>query len=133
MMVGITVFILGIPFQGAFWLLIASMVLFLLSVVGVGLFISSLAMTQQQAILGVILVMPPSIMLSGFATPVENMPIWLQYLTMMNPVRWYLIVVKGVFLKGMGLQEVALNCIPLILLSFVTLTAAAVMFKRRME
>ena len=133
MMVGLTVFVLGIPFQGAFWLLMASMFIFLLSVVGVGLFISSLAMTQQQAILGVILVLPASIMLSGFATPVENMPIWLQYCTVVNPVRWYLIIVKGVFLKGMELQEVMLNSIPLIFLSFATLAAATVMFKRRME
>ena len=133
LMIGVTVFVLGIPFQGAFWLLIAAVVLYLLCVVGIGLFISSLAMTQQQAILGVILVMPSAIMLSGFTTPVENMPIWLQYLTLVNPVRWCLIIVKGVFLKGMGVQEVALNCIPLVFLSLVTLTAAAMMFKRRME
>jgi len=130
MMVGVTVFILGISFQGAFWLLIASMLVFLLSVVGVGLFISSLAMTQQQAILGVMLILPASIMLSGFATPVENMPIWLQYCTVVNPVRWYLIIVKGVFLKGMEFHEVMLNCVPLVLLSCVTLTAAAIMFRR---
>lgn len=133
MMIAITVFLLGIPMQGSFWLLIVSLDLFLLSAVGVGLFISSLSMTQQQAILGVILVLPASIMLSGFTTPVENMPSWMQSLTMINPVRWYLVIVKGVFLKGMGLRETALNCIPLILLSFATLTAAAVMFKHRME
>jgi ABC-2 type transport system permease protein len=133
MMVGVVIFVLNIPLQGSFWLLIVSMDLFLLSMVGLGLFISSLAMTQQQAILGVILVLPASIMLSGFATPVENMPIWLQYLTAANPVRWYLVIVKGVFMKGMGINEVALNCIPLVFLSMITLTSAAVMFKRRME
>ena len=133
MMIGITVFLLRIPLQGSFWLLIASMDLFLLSVVGIGLFISSLSMTQQQAILGVILVLPASIMLSGFTTPVENMPIWMQQITVVNPVRWYLSIVKGVFMKGMGLHEVALNCIPLVFLSLITLSAAAAMFKRRME
>ena len=133
MLIAMTVFVLGIPLQGSFWLLLISMGLFLLTIVGVGLFVSSLAMTQQQAILGVALILPPAMMLSGFATPVENMPVWLQNLTIMNPIRWYLIIVKGVFLKGMGAGEVFLNAIPLAGLSLVTLTAAAVMFKRRME
>ena len=133
MLVGIAIFIMGIPFQGSFWLLLVSLNLFLLSIIGVGLFISSLSLTQQQAILGVFLVMPPFIMLSGFATPVENMPNWMQWLTVINPVRWYMVIVKGVFMKGMGAAEVFLNCLPLALISIVTLTAAAVMFRRRME
>jgi len=133
MMIGITIFIMGIPLQGSFFLLLASMDLFLLSVIGVGLFISSLALTQQQAILGVVLVMPPFIMLSGFATPVENMPAWLQWLTVINPVRWFLVIVKGVFMKGMGASEVFLNCIPLALISVVTLSIAGFMFRKRME
>jgi len=133
MLVGIAIFIMGIPFQGAFWLLLLSLNLFLLSIIGVGLFISSLSLTQQQAILGGFLVMPPFIMLSGFATPVENMPIWMQWLTVINPVRWYMVIVKGVFMKGMGAAEVFRNCIPLALISIVTLTVAALMFRRRME
>ncbi|MDR2763064.1 MAG: ABC transporter permease [Planctomycetaceae bacterium] len=127
------VIIFGIPFCGSFFVLVLSIDLFLCSVVGVGLFISSLSMTQQQAILGVILVLPASVMLSGFTTPVENMPLWMQYITVMNPVRWYLVIVKGVFMRGMEVSEVLLNCIPLILLSIVTLSAAAFMFKRRIE
>ena len=133
MLVGIAIFFMGIPFQGTFWLLLVSLNLFLLSIIGIGLFISSLSLTQQQAILGVFLVIPPFIMLSGFATPVENMPNWLQWFTVINPVRWYLVIVKGVFMKGMGIAEVFLNCIPLALISMVTLTAAAMMFRRRME
>ncbi|MDR0703475.1 MAG: ABC transporter permease [Planctomycetaceae bacterium] len=133
MMIGIVIFILNIPLRGSFWLLILSMDLFLFSAVGAGLFISSLSMTQQQATLGVILVLPASIMLSGFVTPVENMPQWMQQITIINPVRWYLVIVKGIFMKGMEPSEVALNCIPLVILAVVTLSAAAVMFKRRME
>jgi ABC-2 type transport system permease protein len=113
--------------------LLISLELFLLSIIGIGLFVSSLSLTQQQAILGVVLVMPPFAMLCGFATPVENMPEWLQWLTVVDPVRWFLVIVKGVFLKGMGAAEVFLNCIPLVLISLVTLTAAGVMFRRRME
>ncbi|MDR0337741.1 MAG: ABC transporter permease [Planctomycetaceae bacterium] len=133
MMIGVVIFILNIPLRGSFWLLILSMDLFLISAVGVGLFISSLSRTQQQAIFGVILVLPASIMLSGFATPVENMPQWLQHITVINPVRWYLVIVKGIFLKGMELSEVALNCIPLVVLSIIAFSAAAIMFKRRVE
>jgi ABC-2 type transport system permease protein len=133
MLIGIAVFVFAIPMTGSFFLLLGSLELFLLSIIGVGLFISSLSMTQQQAILGVILVLPPSIMLSGFATPVENMPDWLQTLTVINPVRWYIIIVKGVFIKGMDVGEVLLNCVPLVLISLTTLSAAAMMFKRRME
>ncbi|MDR2705404.1 MAG: ABC transporter permease [Planctomycetaceae bacterium] len=132
-MIGIAIFIFNIPFRGSFLLLILSMDLFLFSVVGVGLFISSLSMTQQQAVLGVILFVPTSTMLSGFTTPVENMPQWMQQITIINPVRWYLVIVKGVFMKGMDAYEVALNCIPLAVLAIVTLSAAAIMFKRRME
>jgi ABC-2 type transport system permease protein len=133
MMIGIAIFIFDIPFRGSFLLLILSMDLFLFSVVGVGLFISSLSRTQQQAVLGVILFVPTSTMLSGFTTPVENMPQWMQQITIINPVRWYLVIVKGVFMKGMECYEVALNCIPLAVLAIVTLSAAAIMFKRRME
>ena len=133
MLIGIAVFIFRIPLTGSLLLLLGSLELYLLSIIGVGLFVSSLSMTQQQAILGIILVLPPSIMLSGFATPVENMPSWLQTATVINPVRWYLVIVKGVFMKGMDVGEVLLNCIPLALISLTTLSAAAIMFKRRME
>ncbi|MDR1383035.1 MAG: ABC transporter permease [Planctomycetaceae bacterium] len=129
----IAIFILGIPFEGSFLLLFSSLNLFLLSIIGIGLFISSLSMTQQQAILGVILILPASVMLSGFATPLENMPEWLQWGTVINPIRWYIVIVKGVFMKGMGMYEVFLNCIPLALISVVTLYSAAVMFRKRME
>ncbi len=133
MLIGITIFFMGIPLQGSFFLLLAALDLFLLSIIGVGLFVSSLSLTQQQAILGVILVMPPFTMLSGFATPIENMPDWMQWLTVANPARWFMVIVKGVFMKGMGPGEVFLNCIPLAIISLLTLSAAGVMFRKRME
>ena len=73
--------------------------LLLASVVGLGLFISALSMTQQQAILGAFLFLVPAMLLSGFATPIENMPGWLQPVTYINPLRYFLVIVKGVFLK----------------------------------
>jgi ABC-2 type transport system permease protein len=101
--------------------------------VGIGLFISSLSMTQQQAILGAFVFMPPAVILSGFATPIENMPAWLQTFTSVNPLRWFLIIVRGVFLKDMPPGDVLHNIAPMIVIALVTLTAAGWLFKRRME
>ncbi|MEK1888987.1 MAG: ABC transporter permease, partial [Phyllobacterium sp.] len=91
------------------------------------------SMTQQQAILGAFLFIVPATLLSGFATPIENMPEWLQPVTLINPLRYFLVVVKGVFLKDVGLMEVARQTVPLVLIAASTLTAAAWLFRRRLE
>ena len=129
----IVIFVFAIPLKGAFLLLVLSLEAFLLAIIGIGLFISSLSMTQQQAVLGCFLVMPPMIMLSGFATPVENMPGWLQILTVANPIRWFVIIIKGLFLRGMSTHVVLANMLPLLAIATCTLSAAVFMFKRRME
>jgi len=129
----IVIFGFGIPLQGEFLLLLLSLESFLLAIIGIGLFISSLSMTQQQAVLGCFLVMPPMIMLSGFATPVENMPDWLQMLTVINPIRWFISIIKGLFLRGMSTPVVLANMLPLLAIATCTLSAAVFMFKRRME
>lgn len=126
-------FFFGITIKSSPFLFVVSIETFLLAIVGVGLFVSSLSMTQQQAILGAILVLPPATMLSGFATPIENMPGWLQMLTVANPLRWFLIIVKGLFMRGMSAAAVCQNLIPLFVISAVTLTSAAYMFRKRME
>ena len=89
-----------VPLRGGFVALYLGLFLFLLSVIGVGLMVSSLSVTQQQALLGTFLFMVPSVILSGFATPIANMPLLVQYLTYLNPMRYFLIVVRGVFLEG---------------------------------
>jgi ABC-2 type transport system permease protein len=129
----VAVLVFGVPLRGSLLLLYLSLVVYLAAVIGVGLLISSLSTTQQQAILGAFLFAAPAILLSGFATPIENMPDWLQPLTMVNPLRHFLVVVKGVFLKGLPANEVFLNTVPLVLIALATLTAAAWLFRRRME
>lgn len=126
-------FVFGVPLRGSLFLLYPSLVVYLAAVIGVGLFISSLSTTQQQAILGAFLFAAPAVLLSGFATPVENMPAWLQHLTMINPLRHFLVVVKGVFLKDLPAGEVLANTVPLAVIAIATLTAAAWLFRRRME
>ena len=129
----IVVFVFGIGLKGSFLLLLFSLEAFLLAIIGIGLFISSFSMTQQQAVLGCFLVMPPMIMLSGFATPIENMPNWLQTLTAIDPIRWFVVIIKGLFLRGMSTPAVLVNMLPLLAIATCTLSAAMFMFKRRME
>lgn len=127
------VFFFHVPLEGSLLYLYGAAVFYLLSVVGIGLFISAISMTQQQAILGAFLFIVPAILLSGFATPIENMPGWLQPVTALNPVRYFLVVVKGVFLKNLPFGEVLRNTIPLFVIACVTLSTAAWLFRRRME
>ncbi len=131
--VAAAVFIFGVPLRGSLLLLYGSALVYLAAVTGVGLFISAMSMTQQQAILGGFLFMVPAILLSGFATPIENMPDWLQPVTLLNPLRYFLVIVKGVLLKDIPAGEVLHNTIPLGLIAVVTLGAAAWLFRRRLE
>jgi len=128
-----TLLVFGVPLRGSLVLLYFSAVFFLAAVAGVGLFISSLCATQQQAILGAFLFLAPATLLSGFATPIENMPPWLQPVTLVNPLRYFLVVTRGVFLKAMPLEEVMKSTFPLCLIALVTLSMATWLFRRRME
>ena len=121
------------PLLGPLWLYYATTILYLTSIVNVGLFISSLSTTQQQATLGIFLFMPPAVMTSGYATPVDNMPLFLQYATIVNPVRWEIVVLKGLFLRGSSLESVVLCLTPLGCVAAVTFALAIYMFKRRIE
>lgn len=132
-MVFFVVTIFKVPFSGSFLLFMVAILISLLSIVGVGLFISSICKTQQQAILGVITFQMPAVLLSGFISPVEDMPVFLQYFTYLNPVRFFMVLVKGIFLKGMGLQDVIINLIPLVIIALITLSIASRTFKRNLD
>ncbi|MEI4480601.1 MULTISPECIES: ABC transporter permease [Phyllobacterium] len=127
------IFLFQIPFRGSLIYLYGSGIIYLAAIVGIGLFISALSKTQQQAILGAFLFIVPAILLSGFATPIENMPQWLQPITIINPLRYFLVIIKGLFLKDIGSLEVLHQTIPLALIAGVTLSAAAWLFRRRLE
>ena len=105
-----------------------------MSVVGIGLFISSLCKTQQQAMLGVFVFMFPAMILSGYSAPVENItPQFLQNLTIINPLRFFLVISKGIILKNINFCDVMLNLIPIIFITIFTLLTANFSFKRRLE
>jgi ABC-2 type transport system permease protein len=120
----------GVPMCGSFALLIASVVLFSFSIIGFGFFVSSIVKNQQQAIVGVFMFMVPSVALSGFAAPVENMPDWLQQAVIMNPLKHTLIILNGVFLKAMPANEVWQNAWPLPVIGIMALAISGWMFRR---
>jgi ABC-2 type transport system permease protein len=128
----VAVFVFGVPFQGSPALLYFGMFVYLLAMVGIGLFVSSLVSTQQQALLGVFFCMIPLMQLSGFATPVENMPPWLQTINLANPMAYFIVISKGVFLKDMSMAAVWANMWPMAIIACVTLTAATWLFRKRL-
>jgi ABC-2 type transport system permease protein len=121
-----------IPLRGGLLVLYAGIWLFLLSAVGVGLVISSLSATQQQGLLGAFLFLVPAVILSGFATPIENMPQFVQWLTYLNPMRYILVIVRGVFLQGADAASLTSQYWPMALISVTALVAAGWLFRHRM-
>jgi ABC-2 type transport system permease protein len=122
----------GVPLRGHLGLLYAGLFLYILSVVGVGLMISSISRTQQQAILGAFLFVVPAVILSGFATPISNMPPVIQDLTLANPMRYFLIIVRGSFLEALPAGLIYERLWPMAVIAVVTLTGASWMFRRRL-
>jgi ABC-2 type transport system permease protein len=125
--------IFGVPFTGSLALFFISLFAYLLALVGVGMLVSSASQTQQQAFLGSFLVTTPIILLSGYASPIDNMPDWLQTITYANPARYFLTIVQGLFLKAMPAAAVFHQLWPLLLIACVTLAASAWLFRARME
>ena len=123
----------GIPFTGSFPLLFACLTLFILSVVGIGLTISSLCSTQQQAILGTFTVAVPAVLMSGFATPVENMPDVLQWAAEAIPLKHFLIILQGSFLKAMPPDEVFRHAWPMALTAVVTLGVSTFFVRSKLQ
>ncbi|WP_165456851.1 ABC transporter permease [Klebsiella pneumoniae] len=120
-----------IPFAGSLLLFYFTMVIYGLSLVGFGLLISSLCATQQQAFIGVFVFMMPAILLSGYVSPVENMPQWLQDLTWINPIRHFTDITKQIYLKDASLEIVWGSLWPLLVIAATTGSAAYAMFRRK--
>ena len=133
MMIAAAAFVFHVPFEGSFLLLLPSLLLFILSVVGIGLMISSVSATQQQAILGAFAIGVPAVLMSGFATPVENMPLVLQWLAQAIPLTHFLVIVEGTFLKAMPAADIIANTWPLAVIALVTLTMATVFVRSRLQ
>ena len=129
----IGVFWFGVPIKGSLGLLLGLSALFLLTSLGIGIFISSVANTQQEAMLLVFLTMFPTIFLAGFFFPIEAMPGWLQVLTYIVPLRYMLVIIRGIILKGVGLQILRQEVIALIIFGIAITLLAATRFRKKLE
>ena len=120
-----------VPFSGSMLLFYGSILVYAFALIGFGLLISTFCASQQQAFLGVVAFVMPAILLSGYVTPISNMPQWLQTITWINPLRHFIVIVKGIYLKDLGPAGVWHSLWPLVLIAVVTLGGALVMFRRR--
>jgi ABC-2 type transport system permease protein len=122
-----------VPFRGSLLTLSVGLFFFLLSTVGMGLMISSLSVTQQQGLLGAFLFIVPSIVLSGFATPIANMPHWVQEITLLNPLRYFLVILHGVFLENTPFHLLLNQFWPMAVIGLVNLALAGFLFRHRLN
>ena len=121
-----------IPFAGSFAVLYAGLALFLMAAVGLGLFVSSIAATMQQAMLYAFLLVMPFAILSGLTTPVSSMPDFLQSAMIINPLRYALDMTKRVYLEDAGFAQLVPDFLPLTIIGTLTLSGAAWLFSRRL-
>jgi ABC-2 type transport system permease protein len=121
-----------IPMAGSVLTLYTGLVLFTVASVGIGLAISAIALNMQQAMLYTFVLVMPLMLLSGLTTPVENMPAFMQGLTMANPLRYAVDLVRRVYLEGVGIGAVTADLLPLILIAAITLPLASWMFRNRL-
>ena len=130
---GAALLIFRIPFRGNPLVLLAGAILFLLTTLGMGLLFSTVSNTQQQAMMGSFFFFMPAFMLSGFAFPIRNMPIVVQYLTYLNPVRYFMEIVRGIFLKGTGLAVLWPQMLALAILGTLVITFSTLRFHKRLD
>jgi ABC-2 type transport system permease protein len=121
-----------IPFAGSFATLYAGLILFLLAAVGMGLMVSSIAATMQQAMLYSFVLIMPFTLLSGLTTPLSSMPKALQYFTLVNPLRYAIDIARRVYLEGVGLERLLGDLWPMAIIATVTLSLASWMFRHRL-
>jgi ABC-2 type transport system permease protein len=129
----IGVFWFEVPLRGNPLVLLSGAVLFLTSSVAIGLFISTICSTQQQAQISTFFFTMPAFTLSGFAFPIENMPEWIQYLTYGNPLRYFLVIIRGVFLKGNGLGILWPQMLALGILGTLMIILSSLRFQKRLK
>jgi len=122
-----------VPFRGSFLFLLLCAAFFLLTSLGTGLFISTISRTQQQAVMSSFFFATPTFMLSGFSFPIRNMPLPVQYLTYLNPLRYFVEIVRGIFLKGIGLSVLWPQMLILAVYGVTILFLAAARFQKKLD
>jgi len=130
---GIALLVFHVPLHGSFLLLLFCAALFLMTTLGAGLFLSTISHTQQQAMMASFFFSMPAFMLSGFAFPLRNMPVGVQYLTYLNPVRYFIEIVRGIFLKGAGVDVLWPQMAALAVYGIAVLGLSAARFRKKLD
>jgi len=119
-----------IPLRGNLLLLLFSTCIYLFTTLGIGLFISTISSTQQEAMMSIFLFYMPTVLLSGFAYPIANMPKLIQWFTIFNPLRYFMVVIRSIFLKGSGLDIIWPQLVPLFIMGVVVITVSTLKFRK---
>jgi ABC-2 type transport system permease protein len=128
-----TIFWFKIPLKGNLLLLLFTTGLYLFTTLGIGLLISTLSRTQQEAMMSTFFFIMPANILSGFMFPISNMPKIIQYVTYLNPLRYFLVIIRGIFLKGVGLSVLWNQIIPLGVIGLAVLSLSILRFRKKIE
>ena len=131
LVVGVLMF--DVKIHGSVALLLALTALFLTTTLGIGLFISTIANTQQEAMLTTLFIMLPSIFLSGFFFPLAAMPVWLQIISYFIPLRYFLIIARGIVVKGVGLQALWPEVLALVIFAVGIMGLATARFRKSLD
>jgi len=131
--VAVAVFGFGVPVKGSVWLLFGLSPTFMLTTLGLGLFISTISRNQQQAMLTAAFFIIPQIILSGFVFPIENMPRLIQGLTYVVPLRYFLVIIRGLFLKAVGLNALWDETAALLVFGLAILGLSILRFRKKLE
>ena len=129
----VAVYWFQIPIRGSLLLLFLSTSVYLLSSLGAGLFISTISQTQQQAMMTSFFFFLPMVLLSGFVFPIANMPRIIQVITYANPMRYFLVIIRGIFLKGIGMETLWHQLVALAIIGTTLLVTSSLRFRKRME
>ena len=129
----IALLVFHIPFRGSPLLLFCCAVLYLMTTLGAGLLLSTISQTQQQAMMGNFFFTTPAFMLSGFAFPIRNMPVSVQYLTYLNPLRYFIDIVRGIFLKGTGVAVLWPQMASLAVFGVCMIAISTVRFRKKLD
>jgi len=122
-----------LPVKGSFWLLMGLCMIFLMTTLGLGLFVSTISRTQQQAMLtAIFFVMLPMMFFSGFVFPIQNMPMIIQYVSYIIPLRYFFVIIRGLFLKGVGIETLWPEAVALLSFGIVILSMSVVRFRKRL-
>ena len=119
-----------LPMRGNVFFLLFATCIYLFTTLGIGLFISTISATQQEANMSVFLFYMPTVLLSGFAYPISNMPVIIQWFTIFNPMRYFMVVIRSIFLKGVGIEVLWPQLLPLLLIGIFIITLSSLRFRK---